>query len=155
MGDQALRENIRLVSALFELGKAGWQEIRLVGEAAAGDGSTAVQVLNLMDASKASTYEELGGLLGDALLVWGDVRPSLAEASFLAIDRIAHQLDETRVSPAEGARQLREIARLVPEVAEMLRPMVFLIGEWEDDQSNRTRYEADIVAEAARMLQGR
>lgn len=63
MGDQALRENIRFVAALFEIGKAGWREIRLVGETAARDGATAVQVLNLMDASKESTYEELGGFL--------------------------------------------------------------------------------------------
>jgi hypothetical protein len=99
-------------------------------------------------------WSEVGPLFTKALSELGIPVPSRDEASVTIAREFARQIIAGETSPYEGARRIWWEVANEPGADSSLRIFVGLASEWEDSPRYRHEYEADIIEEAQRLVNG-
>lgn len=100
-------------------------------------------------------WSEVGPLFTRVLSELGIPVPPRDEASVTIARGFARQIIAGETSPYEGARRIWWDVANEPGADSLLRIFVGLASEWEDSPRHRQEYEADIIEEAQRLLNGK
>jgi hypothetical protein len=147
-------EPVEILVARWELDELGPEEVRrLATEAleAGCDTPTLRQVAGIEGSRRAEVEELLPRFLREVRVE----RPTTDEAVKAVVDECARQVVRGELAPSAGARRLWLRSHHFDgndRVWEQLRPFVGLASELEDWPDGRAQLEADIVREAAALL---
>lgn len=109
-----------------------------------------VELASLPSPSRADVQDLLDALLMSA----GSGRVDDERAASLISRAILRDMVEGRSAPYEGSSLLWwRVARRVPQIEPLLRPMIGLASEWEDDPAAREDYERDMLITARALLE--
>lgn len=109
-------------------------------------------LISVASLSRKASSEDVDNETEGVLLGAGDPPMSTFRAGQLLALEVAAEIADGSSEPIVGARRLWALARRVPDIEPELRPFIGFASEWEDAPKFRSDYEADIVAEATRLI---